>query len=75
MFHLDTDDQQCVPINDMESSIVSTMFDDESITTSQEYQVANAFVSLDDCFDCHVELSRCQVKNETLLYHQQEMEY
>ena len=37
--------------------------DPESITASQEAQAMNVFIPLWDCFDCRVELIRCQVRS------------
>ena len=35
--------------------------DDASITSDQEAQLMNVIIPLDDCLDCHVQLTYCQV--------------
>lgn len=53
------DDQQVVPKDVMETST-----DDGSITASQERQAMNVYIPLNDCLNCRVELSRCEVNDE-----------
>lgn len=53
------DDQQVVP-----KDVVDTSADDGSITASQERQMMDVYIPLDDCLKCRVELSRCEVSDE-----------
>lgn len=53
------DDHQVVP-----TDVLETSTDDESITASQECQAMNVYISLTDCLNCRVELSRCEVSDE-----------
>ena len=46
------------------ADVVETSTDDESITASQESQAMNVYIPLNDCLNCRVELSRCEVSNE-----------
>jgi len=49
------DDLQLVPNDDDDDD------DDEAITASQEAQLMNVIIPLDDCLDCHVQSTHCQV--------------
>ena len=59
------DDPQLVPNDDDDDDA-----DTESITASQEAQLMNVIIPLDDCLKWHVQLTYCQVSQyKVLQYH------
>lgn len=53
-FHSRTIQQQDMSKDDLSD-------DDASITSDQETELINVIIPLDDCLDCHVQLTHCQV--------------
>lgn len=60
--HTLENDSQMVPVNDTEN----LLSDHAPITASEENQVMDVSIPLDPCFNCHVELTRCEVEYEVI---------